>query len=320
MTIRVVSLRDHHLEDAAHLVAARHREERQHAPILPGRFEDPGAVLPPLRRLASESEGIVALEGGRLVGLLLGMVLPDFKGMRSAYVPEWSHAAVGDRRRRVYEEMYVEAATRWVADGCLLHAITLLAHDGEAFDAWNWMGFGMLVIDAVRGLEPVEGPLPEVDIWRAGLDDVETAMAFDRALSEYLAEPPTFLLGGEPMDRAEHVAWLEDPERALWVASRRGESVGVIGLQPSNPTAAATPQGDGSVSITRAFTLAPMRGQEVGTALLARAIDWARTTGYARCAVDFESANVLASRFWLRHFEPVCYSLMRVVDPGHFRG
>lgn len=316
MTIRVVPLRDHHLEEAATLVAVRHRREGQHVPVLPGRFEDPDLLLPPLRRLAGEAEGVVATEGDQLVGLLLGMVLPDFKGIRSIYVPEWSHAAVGEGRRRVYEAMYAEVAARWVADGCSLHAITLLAHDEVAFDAWNWLGFGMLVVDAVRDLTPVEGPLPELDVWRAGPDDVETALAFDRALAAYLNEPPTFLLGSEPMDRAEHVAWLEDPDRALWVASRQGEPVGVLGLQPSNPTAAATPQGEGAVSITRAFTRPSARGQDVGTALLARAIEWARAAGYLRCVVDFESANVLGSRFWLRHFEPVCYSLMRVVDPG----
>jgi GNAT superfamily N-acetyltransferase len=317
MTLRIVPLQDQHLEGAAHLVAVRHRLARQQVPILPGRFENPDRVLPPLQRLASQSEGVAALEGDRLVGFLLGMVLSEFKGLRSIYVPEWSHAVVGDRRRRVYEEMYAAAAARWVANECLLHAITLLADDQEAFEAWNWMTFGLLVVDAVRDLTPVAEPLPEVDIWRAGPEDVETAMAFDRALSEYLLEPPTFLLGSEPMDRTEHAAWLEDTERALWVASHRGEPVGVIGLQPSNPTAAATPQDDASVCITRAFTKPSARGQEIGSALLARAIEWARTAGYVRCAVDFESANVLGRRFWLRHFEPVCLSLMRVVDPGH---
>ena len=317
MTLRIVSLEEHHLEEAAHLVATRHREERQHLPVLPGRFEDPDQLLSPLQRLAGQSVGVVALEGDRMVGFLLGMVLPEFKGMRTIYVPEWSHAAVGDRRRRVYEEMYAEAAARWAADDFLLHLITTLAHDRAPFAAFHWLSFGLLVVDAVRGLTPVEGAWPEVDVWRAGLEEIDTAVAFDRALSGYLAEAPTFLLGSEPMDRAEHLAWLEDPERALWVASTGGEPVAVIGLQPSNPTSAATPQGEGTVCITRAFTFPSARGQDIGTALLARAIEWARSAGYVRCAVDFESANVLGRRFWLRHFEPVCTSFMRVIDPGH---
>jgi hypothetical protein len=47
---------------------------------------------------------------------------------------------------------------------------------------------------------------------------------------------------------------------------------------------------------------------------LNRSLEWARSEGYERCAVDFEPMNVLAARFWLRYFSPVCYSLVRHVD------
>jgi hypothetical protein len=39
--------------------------------------------------------------------------------------------------------------------------------------------------------------------------------------------------------------------------------------------------------------------------MLDGALAWARESGYVRCAVDFESANLLASRFWPKHFETV---------------
>ncbi|MGC9520832.1 MAG: GNAT family N-acetyltransferase [Anaerolineae bacterium] len=52
----------------------------------------------------------------------------------------------------------------------------------------------------------------------------------------------------------------------------------------------------------------------VATALLSHALAWAREAGYRRCAVDFETTNPLARRFWLRHFTPVTYSLGRHVD------
>ena len=58
-----------------------------------------------------------------------------------------------------------------------------------------------------------------------------------------------------------------------------------------------------------------MRGTGIGTALLRHGFEWARSSGYTHCSVDFESANLPGSRFWLRHFEPVCHSLMRRVDP-----
>jgi GNAT superfamily N-acetyltransferase len=68
------------------------------------------------------------------------------------------------------------------------------------------------------------------------------------------------------------------------------------------------------VAITGAYTREGVRGTGIGTALLWHGFEWARSSGYRHCSVDFESANLSGSRFWLRHFEPVCHSLMRRVD------
>jgi GNAT superfamily N-acetyltransferase len=57
-----------------------------------------------------------------------------------------------------------------------------------------------------------------------------------------------------------------------------------------------------------------VRNSGIGTALLKHSLDWARSAGYERCAVDFEPENISGARFWLRHFRPVCYSLVRHVD------
>jgi hypothetical protein len=35
---------------------------------------------------------------------------------------------------------------------------------------------------------------------------------------------------------------------------------------------------------------------------------------FRRCSVDFESFNPEAAAFWLRYFEPVCYSVLRVPE------
>ena len=71
---------------------------------------------------------------------------------------------------------------------------------------------------------------------------------------------------------------------------------------------------DVTVSITGAFTKKTARGSGVGTALLNQVLDWAKANGYQKCAVDCESANIPGSRFWLRHFQPICYALVRCVD------
>jgi len=77
-------------------------------------------------------------------------------GKRTAYSPEWANGAGLDESRRVYEEMYRHLSARWVADGCFLHAVTLLGHDRQGIEGWHWLGFGLVAVDGVRELTPVE--------------------------------------------------------------------------------------------------------------------------------------------------------------------
>ena len=65
------------------------------------------------------------------------------------------------------------------------------------------------------------------------------------------------------------------------------------------------------MSVTTTFTMEEARGRGVGTAMLNRALDWGRSRGYERCAVDFEPMNTVGARFWMRSFRPVCYSFER---------
>jgi hypothetical protein len=50
--------------------------------------------------------------------------------------------------------------------------------------------------------------------------------------------------------------------------------------------------------------------------LLAEATGWYRAKGYTRCSVDWESYNPSATKFWMKHFAPVCCSLIRHVESG----
>jgi GNAT superfamily N-acetyltransferase len=330
MSLKIVPLQNKHLEDAAALVTTRYRALRDRVPSLPSRYEDVGSILPLLRDLAGQAPGVVAMRDGRLAGFLLGIVLPDFRGKRSVYSPEWANAVDGEDGGETYREMYAHLSACWVADGCFLHVITLLAHDREAIDAWYWLGFGLTTVDAIRDLTPVQGSTADVVIRRAGLEDIAQAMALSQALEQHLVAAPIFVieehvpplspptlrpcsgqaLGG--MKGGEQ--WLANSANALWLAYRDGEVVACMGLEPSNPTACYIIRDEKTTSITSAFTRESERNKGIATALLNHSLGWARAAGYERCAVDFESQNIPAVRFWLRHFQPVCYSLIRHVD------
>ena len=113
-------------------------------------------------------------------------------------------------------------------------------------------------------------------------------------------------------DKAELAAKLADPSRGnpAWQPTTRGRWPSCASARTAHD-ASTIIRDEGTARITGAFTRADRRGQGVAAALLDAALAWARDEGYIRCAVDFESANLLASRFWPRHFEVVGITLGR---------
>lgn len=315
MSLQIIELQEKHLDDAAMLVGARYGALRAQVPSLPAQYEDPGDTLPRLRALAARAPGVAAIRGGRLVGFLMGFTLPSWRGQRSAFSPEWANAARPEDSRRIYEGMYAHLSARWVANGCYTHLVGMLAHDRPAIEGWHGLGFGLCAADGVRSLEGVAGQPVDLEIRRADLHDVGQVMALTEALCRYLAAPPTFLAYVDTEGRADRERWLADPANALWLACRGSQAVAFMRQGPANPDACDSIQDEGTSSIVGAFTLPRERGRGVATALLNRALEWARAEGYERCAVDFEPMNVLAARFWMRHFELVCCALVRQVDP-----
>ncbi len=314
MSLQIDPLRVEHLEDAATLVSIRYRALRKQVPLLPATYEEVGTLHPMLLEFTRRAPGVVAVRGGRLVGFLAGMVLPNFRGKRSVLSPEWANGAELSDSRRLYEEMYRELSARWVANGCFTHIAILLGGDPDGLDAWQWLGFGLAAVDALRGVEPTGAPNPDVRIRRATIDDIEAASALGEALERHLASSPSYLAYDERMQRQGYEDELRDPANALWLADEGGEVIASMGIGPANPDACTIIRHEKTASIVSAFTRVRARGRGIGSALLDSSLEWARSEGYERCAVDFEPMNVLAARFWLRRFEPICYALMRCVD------
>jgi GNAT superfamily N-acetyltransferase len=314
MALDVRPIEAHHLEQAAALVSERYRALWEWTPLLPARYADVEILLPRLHEIAQAGPGVVALQDGRLVGFLSGWQIPNWRGKRAAFSPEWGNAALLENSRRIYEEMYTRLAATWVAGGHFVHLMGTFANDARAIAGWNGLGFGMAAADGVRSLEPVREDHPPVTVRRAGLEDVDALLDLNEALRLYLTASPTFLVRDAEDERKEIVTWLQDPDRAMWVACRGAEAVAYMRIGPASRNASTIIYDPGTASITGAFTREEMRGEGVGTALLNRALAWARDAGYERCAVDFEPMNVLAARFWLRYFDPVSYALVRHVD------
>ena len=280
---------------------------------MPSRYEDVDIVLPMMHDIANRGLGVAALEGGRLVGFLLSLDIGTWRGVRSMLSPEYANGAELENSRRIYAEMYARLSARWVAEGFRMHLVSLLANDADGIDGWQWLGFGLAAVDGARGLEPIGEPVADIEIRRATSDNIEQILALDEALKRHLAAAPTFLSHGPVGTRADLERWLADPANALWLAALERESVAFMKHGPASENACRIIRDEATTSIVGAYTMETMREGGIATALLDRCLDFARSQGYSRCAVDFEPMNVPAARFWMRYFQPVCFSLARYV-------
>ena len=310
MSLYITSLCENHLEDAAALVTARYKALRERVPLLRPRYEEVGTILHMLRDLTGEGSGVVAIRADRLVGFLSGFVIPEFLGKRSIYSPEWANGAELTESRRIYEQMYAHISARWVADGCFTHAISLLAHDREGIECWQWLGFGLAAVDGVREPEMLDGIPAKVQTRQASVVNAREVGELVAGLQRHMAAAPTFWIH----EMEDSGNWLAKPGHVAWLAYEGGEAVGCMGLEVGHTDGCEILQDEETISVENAYTVQGLRGKGIGTALLNRALEWAKAEGFARVAVDFESMNILATRFWMKWFEPVCFSLIRSID------
>jgi GNAT superfamily N-acetyltransferase len=316
--MQVVPLEQSHWEAAAALVAARVRALRRQLPVLPAQYEQAEAIYPLLAELAARAPGVAAMQGGQLVGFLTAMALSSFKGKRAAFSPEWANAAVGDNAAdnagAIYQALYAALAPAWLANGCYIHALSVFAHDRAGLDGLYWQGFGLNNVDAIRDLSPLPAAVPNLQIRQAAAADVATVAALGEALQRHLAAPPIYLPVIHLERRAEYLEWLAQPGHMQWLALREGAAVAELRLEPTNYTACAVAADPGTTFITSAYTLPEARNGGLAAALLSHALASAREQGYVRIATDFESANIPGAAFWMRHFQPMAYSVVRYVD------
>jgi len=312
--LEIIPLKNEHLEDVATLVSNRYLDLCEQNPHLPHRYSEVSNLLPLLQNILQDARpGVAAIEDGRLVGFLTGWLMPSFRGKRSTYSPEWANGADMEDSSRIYEEMYAHLADVWVGNNYVAHYISLFPNDVNALRAWHWMGFGMISVDATRGLDPIQGNDVDVQIRRAESQDLELVMELHEALRQYMKGAPVFL-PTEKKDRSYYEEWLENPDKVVWLAYWNDEPVAVMRLGPADDDVSTIIYDEKTTSIYAAFTKEMARGKGVATVLLDHALQSARASGYERCAVSFEPMNLIGTRFWLKYFKPVCFSVLRHID------
>ncbi len=306
---------------ASDLFVQKFKQIRQAMPLLPGSMEDPGQTAHYLENMLAHSQGFAACEGDQLVGYLGAWLVDDFRdtGRRAALSPVWAHAVLPDgsdrQTFRIYRALYRAASEIWFAAGCQSHCITLLAQDDLARNTWFWNGFGLGVVDALRSLDPLNVPAPDGYTLRRAVPADAAALADIEAEHwRHYAQPPMFMSIVGANSAEEFVQLLAEPANSIWTAWKGAELAGYLRFEGLSQGATEIVRAPDTTACTGAYTRPGHRGQNIAAAILDAALADYRSRGYSRCSVDFESFNTEAASFWVKYFEPVCFSLFRVPE------
>lgn len=321
--ITITPLQPNHIDQAASMFVNNFRQERGAAPALPAHMEDPEQTIELLKSRVRRGAGLAAWEQERLAGYLTWYEVDDFRDTRrkAAYVPEWGHAASGEVMR-VYQALYRSAGEQWQASGCQVHAITLLAHDEAAREAWFWNGFGLAVVDAVRPMQVIQPPektgsIPAgsgLIVRQALLADAQDLAELEAEHCRHYSAAPIHMAPRQVESPEEISAFLSEPPNSMWLALDGDRPAGFLRFSGASEGAAAVVASDQGAAIIGAYVRPEYRGRRAALALLNAAIQHYQGQGYTCCSVDFESFNPEAAVFWMRYFTPVCFSLFRTPE------
>ena len=260
-----------------------------------------------------KNQGIVAYSSGVLVGF---MAYDQFKfhGEKTAISPIIGHASVPESRVIIYREMYRHLAGIWVADGALNHIITSYASDANLVETLFQLGFGVYVVDAFRGNNPIpdSGFTP---IRKAKLNDRAELKRLAEEFRAYLHQSPVFLVTRKQKDEYYN-SLLNDDKGTVFVVEKNDGLAGFLYVRENDEVDgfALAAKGIGMIDKLGAYIEEHIRGSGAALSMLKAAINWCNERDISIIHVDFESANLLGSGFWNKHFTPSLYSFKRRVN------
>ena len=304
--MEIVAFSDEHVESAAAVLAERHTAHLAVEPLLPHRTD----FVAQIDNEREDATGAVAIEGGEVVGYLLGKRRENFMGKHI-----WSGVAgQASREPELVRDLYAAAAARWVEDGFTRHFVFAPSHDAELVDTWFRLSFGASGVLAIRETGPEEPFDSCVEIRRGTREDFPDAARLEIEMSRAMQPSPSF--SGIELQAHEEVLaeWLEDEDFSkyeLFVAEREGRVVGHILLYRRPPDLRVP---ENSIDLGQASTEPEARGTGVGRALTAHVIRWAHEHDYPTMTTDWRMTNLWASRFWPnRGFRPAFLRLYRSI-------
>ena len=318
-----------HSEEALVLLAERHRRDRAREPLLPATYDDAEACRPLFAPLFEQAGwyGVAARSGGEMVGYAIMTpqhfsathLLANFFPPRGVSLAYAAHATKAGMAYDVYREMYAALAEHFVDAGFFDHAVNVAAADTEAREAWESLGFGRTITCAVRDVSPTErAASAALKVHQAAEEDADVIFDLNEELTLHHARSPIFNPYLHESDQASHDFQrnlLKSPDaNAHWIGYLDGRAVGMNTFMPPLFLSQMTVP-EKTIYLFQGIVTRDVRAGGVGTAILSRAVAWAREQGYAHIALHFASANISGAKFWQSSgFRPIEHGMRRRID------
>lgn len=264
--------------------------------------------------IVNNNNGIIAIKNNEVIGYIVGYKINNFKNNhKGIYIPEFGHCVKGNDKEIIYYEMYKEISNVWVKEGHIIHAITIFETDTQSLTSFRGLGFGMLVIDAIRSLDvlALDNNL-NFKVKQATIDDIQDILVMDQGICDYLCDSPIFL--DAHYDTQEYFNKFLTEDNIIYLAYDNNEVIGFIKGEKQASGSSAIVNSSRSIAITGAYIKDKYRGKTLAYTLLNTMLLWAKSKDLEYISVDFEVFNLYGRKFWLKYFNTVCYSMIRHIE------
>ena len=265
-----------------------------------------------IRTHINEKKGVIARSGDAIVGFFLFDSFM-FHDEKTAFSPIIGHTSFPSYKELVYKKIYQCLSAEWIEEGILNHLITFFSHDHLLKDLLYEFGFGLYGVDAFRSTDSISLSDGNLTILEADMNHINDLIRLEKEACHFFKQAPLFLVSS-PNNLDYYKNIFENNTKTIFLAKVNNEVVGFITIGKNDEEDITLLADQNTGMITGTFIQPEHRGFGIGNCLLQRCVEWSQKRDLDRIHVDFESANLLANRFWLKHFTPVLYSVKRKVN------
>ncbi|MFX1533041.1 MAG: GNAT family N-acetyltransferase [Promethearchaeota archaeon] len=312
--LEIKPFHNEYVEEAAKIFTMNYKILCEEYNELSPNFENKEIIKPMLRDIIKENPSVVALSKNKVVGYLTGYSkIPKLRGSTSGvYIPEWAHSSVTNEKEGIYSSLYKFLAKKWVYNGCYTHILTFFANDTILKELFYRLCFGLLVIDGLRPIKRLNvKEINDITIREVTEKDLPTLQGIEEKLIAHLNDSPIFLNRAVQENTIEE--FLDDDVKTLVVEKDKKLRSCMRGTLNKSDGCDIL-QTQGTLGINFAYTDPKDRGLGLATILLDELIKWGSLKDMHRCTVDCEAQNLEGTYFWMKYFNPVCYSIIRKID------